>query len=247
LKRHGVIPVVFLISPLPSFLTIGHYRGLAFGLVLHPNGGADVFLEGAATRHGMLSRDHRGPRAVLNALDRLPDSYPGQCDATAADLAIAEGQRRDHQARLGRPFLHDDYLRNLTDLRDLLKAGLSQATPEPGTLPVAEIADRIKALKAAHTIDDAPERTVARHIAAEEPVTARIRRRAESAPVTLPPVEHEAPGKAHRRAAVLERQTLNTVVTGRFSLKYVSCACIIPTLSDYLESRNRPKQHGHTN
>ena len=61
---------------------LGRYRGLAFGLVLHPGGAADVFLEGAATRHGMLSRDHRGPRAVLNALDRLADSYPGQCDAT---------------------------------------------------------------------------------------------------------------------------------------------------------------------
>ena len=170
---------------------IGHYHGLAFGLVLHPNGGADVYLEGAATRHGMLSRDHRGPRAVLNALDRLADSYPGQVDATRQDLAIAEGQFRDHQARLGRPFLHDDYQRQLTDLRDQLKAGLSQATPEPGTPTVAELAERIKALKAAHTIDDAPERTAARHIAAEEPVTARIRRRSEAAPVIEPPVEPE--------------------------------------------------------
>ena len=58
--------------------------------MLHPDGAAEVFLEGAATRHGMLSRDHRGPRAVLNALDRLAGSYQGQCDATAADLAIAQ-------------------------------------------------------------------------------------------------------------------------------------------------------------
>ena len=67
-------------------------------------GAAEVFLEGAATRHGMLSRDHRGPRAVLNALDRLAGSYQGQCDATRQDLAIAQGQLRDHQARLGTPF-----------------------------------------------------------------------------------------------------------------------------------------------
>ena len=86
-----------------------------------------------STRHGMLSRDHHGPRAVLNALDRLADSYAGQIDTTRQDLAIAEGQLRDHQARLGQPFAHDAYLAELTDLRDQLKAGLSQATPEPGT------------------------------------------------------------------------------------------------------------------
>jgi hypothetical protein len=72
-----------------------------------------------------------------------------------------------------------------------LKAGLSQATPEPGTPPVSELAERIKSLKAAHTIDAAPERTAPRRIAAEEPVTARIRRRAEAAPAIEPSVEPE--------------------------------------------------------
>ena len=172
---------------------LGRYRGLAFGLVLHPGGAADVYLEGAATRHGMLSRDHRGPRAVLNALDRLAGGYQGQCEAARQDLAIAEGQLRDHEARIGRPFPHDAYRAELTDLRDRLKAGLSQATPEPGTelVPVSELADRIKALKAAHTIDAAPERTTARRIAAEEPVTARIRRRTAQAPAIEPPAATE--------------------------------------------------------
>ena len=65
----------------------------------------------------MLSRDHHGPRAVLNALDRLADSY-ARPDATPRrqDLAIAEGQLRDYEARLGRPFPHDAYLAELTDL-----------------------------------------------------------------------------------------------------------------------------------
>ena len=31
---------------------LGRYRGLDFGLVLHPRGAAEVFLEGATTRHG---------------------------------------------------------------------------------------------------------------------------------------------------------------------------------------------------
>ena len=41
-------------------------------------------------------------------------------------------------------------------------------------------------MKAAHTIEAAPERTAPRRIAAEEPVTARIRRRSEAALATLP-------------------------------------------------------------
>jgi N12 class adenine-specific DNA methylase len=189
---------------------LGKYRGLAFGLLLHPNGSAEVFLEGSATRHGLLSRDHRGPRAVLNAIERLAGSYEEQCDATRQDLAIAEGQHRDHEARIGRPFPHDAYLAELAALRDQLKAGLSQGTPEPGTqpIPVAELAERIKSLKADHTIDAAPERTASRRIAAEEPVTARIRRRTAQAPiietlaesevstVAMPPAEAATP--AHR-------------------------------------------------
>ena len=200
---------------------LGRYRGLAFGLVLHPGGAAEVFLEGAATRHGMLSRDHRGPRAVLNALDRLAGGYPGQCETARQDLAIAEGQLHDHEARIGRPFLHDAYRAELTSLRDRLKAGLSQATPEPGTeaVPVAELADRIKALKAAHTIDAAPERTAARRIAAEEPVTARIRRRAIAAPAIEPPAEPEAAPPARRdearRAVIAPSPEAMKAVTGR--------------------------------
>ena len=168
---------------------VGRYRGLAFGLLRHASGAADVYLEGAVTRHSQLFRDHQGPRAVLNALDRLADSYRGQCDATRQELAIAEGQLRDYDARLGSAFGHDAYQAELTALRDQLKAGLSQATPEPGTTPVAELAERIASLKAAHTVEAAPERTVSRRIVAEEPVTARIRRRIPAASVAEPAQE----------------------------------------------------------
>src|SRR5207302_9629716 len=109
-------------------------------------------------------------RAVLNAVERLAGTYEGPCDAARQELAIAQGQLRDHEARLGQAFAHDAYLAELTHLRDQLKAGLSQATPEPGTPPAAELAERIKSLKAVHTIDAAPERTAHRRIAAEEPV-----------------------------------------------------------------------------
>ena len=58
-----------------SRFPLGRYRGLAFGMVLHPVGAADVYLEGPSPATRMLSREHRGPRAVLNALDRLAGSY----------------------------------------------------------------------------------------------------------------------------------------------------------------------------
>ena len=162
---------------------LGIYRGLRFGLVLHPQFPPDVYLEGAITRQSQLSREHQGPRAVLNALERLAGSYGSECDRVRQDLAIAESQLRDYQARLGAPFLHDAYLSELTDLRDQLKAGLSGKTPEPGSEPqpsVAELAEKIKALKAAHTIEATPQRIRQKQISAEEPVTARIRRRTEA-------------------------------------------------------------------
>ncbi len=112
---------------------LGNYRGLGFGLVLHSQFPAEVYLEGAITRQSTLSREHQGPRAVLNALDRLVNAYGSECDRVRQDLAIAEAQLRDYRERLGKPFLHDVYLAELTTLRDQLKAGLSGATPEPGS------------------------------------------------------------------------------------------------------------------
>ncbi len=175
---------------------LGEFRGLAFGLIQHPGGQADVYLEGKATRHATLYRDAHGPRTVMNAVQRLADSYGEQCDAARRDLALAQGQQRDYQSRLGAPFPHQAYISELTSLRDQLKAGLSQSAPTPGAEqpPVAELAERIKGLKAANSIEAAPERISARTTArAEEPVTARIRRRAaaaeapaEEAPSPLP-------------------------------------------------------------
>jgi hypothetical protein len=77
------------------------------------------------------------------------------------------------------PFPHDAYLSRLTALRDQLRVGLSGAPPGPDAEPgpsVSELAAQIKALKAANTIEATPARAHKRHIAAEEPVTARIRR-----------------------------------------------------------------------
>ena len=113
-------------------IPLGIYRGLRFGIVLHSQFPPDVYLEGAVTRQSGLSREHQGPRAVLNALERLANAYGTECVRVRQDLAIAESQLRDYQARLGKPFLHDAYLSELTSLRDQLKAGLSATAQVQG-------------------------------------------------------------------------------------------------------------------
>jgi hypothetical protein len=166
----------------PQRIPLGTYRGLRFGMVLHPQWRPEVYLEGAITRQDSLSRENQGPRAVLNALERLARGYGTERDRTQQDLELAATQLRDYQARLGQPFPHDSYLSRLTALRDQLKARLSGTPPEPGVAAppsVSELAERIKALQAAHKVEAAPERTGKRRTDAEEPVTARIRRRAE--------------------------------------------------------------------
>ena len=108
------------------------------------------------------------------------------------DLAIAESQLRDYRERLGKPYAHEHYLSELTSLRDQLKAGLSatahDASNENGPT-VSELADRVKALKAANTIETTPQRVQSKQASAEEPITARIRKRQEANSASDHPVE----------------------------------------------------------
>jgi hypothetical protein len=174
---------------------LGIYRGLRFGLVLHPQYAPDVYLEGAATRQTMLSREHHGPRALLNAVERLAGGYGPECARVRQDLGIAGSQLHDYQARLGVPFLHDGYLSEMTALRDRLKSALSGvAPPESGSEapPPADLAEKIKSLKAAHSIEAAPQRTGQKHSSAEEPVTARIRRCRQAVPAAHSDILAEA-------------------------------------------------------
>ena len=200
---------------------LGGYRGLRFGLVLRPHFSPEVYLEGAATRLDTLSREHQGPRAVLNALGRLANSYGTECDSTRKDLALAETQLRDYEARLGNPFPHDPYLSQLTTLRDHLKASLSGATPDPAAEPgpsVAELAAQIKALKAAQAIEVVPERTGQRRLSAAEPVTARIRRRTEAVPAAEPALE-PGPTAAPTDVALLSETTAPALAEQRTLLE----------------------------
>jgi len=161
---------------------LGVYQGLKFGLILQPQFSPLVYLEGQTTRQTMLSRDHPGPRAVLNAVERLASGYGSECESVRQNLAIAESQLRDYRARLGAEFSHVAYLSELTNLRDQLKAGLSATPPnskDESRLSVSELAERIKALKAAHTIEASPERMGKRRLSAEPSIASRIRKRAE--------------------------------------------------------------------
>lgn len=141
-------------------------------------------------RQSMLSREHHGPRAVLNAIERLAGSYDGQIAAVSRDLAVAEGQLRDFEARVGRAFPLDEHLSRLAALRDLLKAGLSGTAQESeSAVPtdVAVIAEQIKALRATHAIEGPAERIGKRRLVAIEPVTARIRRLRTELPADVGP------------------------------------------------------------
>jgi N12 class adenine-specific DNA methylase len=174
---------------------LGIFHGLRFGIVIHSQFPPEVYLEGATTFQTMLSREHQGPRAVLNGLERLAGEYRGECDRVRQNIVIAEAQLRDYGARLGKPFTLDAYLVELTALRDQLKAGLSGATHEPDKKDgpsIPELADRIKALKAANNIEAAPQRVRQKHSSAEEPITARIRRRTEALLVPAEPIESDA-------------------------------------------------------
>jgi N12 class adenine-specific DNA methylase len=167
----------------PTRVALGIYRGLKFGVVLNPQFPPDVYLEGAITRQSGLSREHQGPRAVLNALERLVGAYGSECERVQQDLSIAEAQLRDYQSRLGTTFAHDAYLAELTMLRDQLKAGLSASPHESANEPgpsAAELAEKIKVLKVANSIEAIPQRARQKHSSGEEPITSRIRRRTES-------------------------------------------------------------------
>jgi hypothetical protein len=49
--------------------------------------------------------------ALLNAVDRLIEGYEAERERIRRDLALAQGQLRDYQARLGGGFAHEAYLK----------------------------------------------------------------------------------------------------------------------------------------
>ena len=185
--RLKTLPVVV---PQTHTVPLGVYRGLTFSLVLHPHGAPDITVAGALARVSQLAQDFHGPRAILNAVERLVSSYATDREKTVRDLGIAQGQQRDYETRLGAAFAHTAYLDELTELRNQLEAALSsnalqgadEQRPNEGA-----IVERIKTLKAAHTLEAAPQRSITRSAAAvEEAITTRIRRQEQTEPAPQP-------------------------------------------------------------
>jgi hypothetical protein len=202
----------------PTRTPLGIYQGLRFGIVQHSQFAPDIYLEGATSRRYTLSRDHQGPRAVLNALERLATGYGSECVRVRQELSIAESQIRDYQARLGKAFAHEVYLSELTALRDQLKLALSggnsESDDESGPSAFG-LADKIKTLKAANTIEATPQRARQKHSTAEEPITARIRRRAEATPASAQAIESDTAtdGGTAQPSASLENSPAELLMT----------------------------------
>jgi hypothetical protein len=107
----------------------------------------------------VAAKSHQNTRE-MSSTERLATGYDSEIVRVRQDQSIAESQLRDYRERLGKSFAHDGYLSELTSLRDHLKAGLSatahDASNENGPT-VSELAERIKALKAANTIEATPD------------------------------------------------------------------------------------------
>ena len=145
---------------------IGHFRGLLFGLLLYTHFHPEVFLEGATTRTSAVSSKQPGPRAVMNALERLAGSYAQDVTATSERLVLAEGQLRDYEARRGKPFPDDTYLTELERVRDALRDALSgrqQTKQDEQQISASDVAEQIKQLlagRATETHARAPRKSV---------------------------------------------------------------------------------------
>ena len=149
-----------------------------------------------------LSRDHQGPRAVLNALERLAGGYGSECDRVRQDLAIAEVAASRLPGPPGQAFParrlpgRTDHA-CVTSSRPAFPARpRSQATRKGRAFP--NWPSRSRRSKPPTRIEATPQRDRQKHSSAEEPVTARIRRRTEAVPasdlVTESDVAPEAEG-----------------------------------------------------
>ncbi len=182
-----------------SRIPLGNYEGLTFGLILHPLNTPELYLEGATTRCASFSSQRPGPRAVLNALDRLGSSYPQEVMRAARDVNVCRAKLRDFELRLGSTFPHEKYYSELAELRDQLKLSLSvQASNESQS--ATEIAEAIKTLRAGQIIDSTPVRSGSRKLTGEEPITARIRRKLKA--LVAPEAQQTELASASRESAL---------------------------------------------
>jgi hypothetical protein len=139
----------------------------------------------------LLSNDHQGPRALLDAANRLINSFEDQHQRTTAAIELAKKQHHDCQQRVGISFEFDEYVKELSQLRDGLKLALSDRPSESDTthlLSVREITAKIKSLRSLYTSYETPKRNAEVQVSiAVEPIVARLKRRLAVSPLALRP------------------------------------------------------------
>jgi hypothetical protein len=187
---------------------LGQMRGLTFGITKHKFSSPEVFLEGRGIREAQLSRESQGPRACLNALERVFASYGAKCEEVRRELALTETKLRDFEARLGGIFPHERYLAELSALRDELKVVLSATSQQDGTDPkgrrAGELSELIKGLKETQDVEAVPVKRPRAGARPERPVTARISKEVERFPEESPTPE---PSEEQARGTEMEQLT----------------------------------------
>jgi len=111
-------------------MPLGVFRGLAFAIERHPGGATDVVLTGKTDHATSLAKDSHGPRAVLNALNRICEAMPESITRVESQLTLDEKRLCDFQARIGQAFPHSERLESLTALRDQLRLSLAAPIQE---------------------------------------------------------------------------------------------------------------------
>lgn len=160
-------------------LSMGDYKGLRFGLILHRDSAREVFLEGKLLHCERLGCEHQGPRAVLNALERLCRELPEATRQTKEELALSEKQLQDYASKLNQPFTYDSYRAELDRLRGLLKSKLTANVATADTESAEDLAEQIKQLSSVSQVDFGCEPSHRKETVAAEAVTTSIKRRRE--------------------------------------------------------------------
>ena len=198
----------------PSFQTVslGEYHGLTFGLDLSPFGPPEVFIEGNIRRSVTLSRDSHGARAVLNALQRLKDTYSQRMAETEQQLKMSRQQLHDFRQRQGSVFAHEDHFQQMKALRDQLKLALSDIAPKDEHAPVLdahELSTSIQEILSSKIEASSPNRPSDQlQHTTEVPITLQIKNRLHQLPPEEADIqEHDSQESTRFRNQVRERQS----------------------------------------
>lgn len=165
---------------------LGTYHGLEFGIQVTGYGARDVYLQGSGYRSESLA-SNAGPRAVLNAIGRLADTYAQRIDETRSNLALAEQQLSDYRERIGKSFDQEHYIHQLKELRDQLRSALSDNSApkqeQPASPSVGEIVESINTLRS-HNVESVAHIGTVSHLrlAPADSINAQIERRIKLTP-----------------------------------------------------------------